>query len=55
MGVLQEFAPFAIRELVDLAVAVVFGGASGKVVTVLVEKVIMPPIGLLLEGPTSRS
>ncbi|MFO0740618.1 MAG: large-conductance mechanosensitive channel protein MscL [Labilithrix sp.] len=49
MGVLQEFKEFAIKgNFVDLAVAVVLGGASGKVVTALVEKVIMPPIGLLL-------
>jgi large conductance mechanosensitive channel len=46
---LQEFKEFAIKgNFVDLAVAVVLGGASGKVVTALVEKVIMPPIGILL-------
>lgn len=49
MGMLQEFKEFAFKgNFVDLAVAVVLGGASGKVVTALVEKVIMPPIGLAL-------
>jgi len=49
MSILKEFREFAIKgNFVDLAVAVVLGGASGKVVTSLVEKVIMPPIGLVL-------
>lgn len=49
MGILNEFKEFAFKgNFVDLAVAVVLGGASGKVVTALVEKVIMPPIGLAL-------
>jgi large conductance mechanosensitive channel len=49
MKILQEFKEFALRgNFVDLAVAVVIGAASGKVVTTLVEKVIMPPIGLVL-------
>lgn len=49
MGMLQEFKEFAFKgNFVDLAVAVVLGGASGKVVSALVEKVIMPPIGLAL-------
>lgn len=49
MGLLSEFKEFAVKgNFVDLAVAVVLGGASGKVVTALVEKIIMPPIGILL-------
>jgi large conductance mechanosensitive channel len=49
MGILQEFREFAIKgNFVDLAVAVVLGGASGKIVTAIVEKVIMPPIGIVL-------
>jgi large conductance mechanosensitive channel len=46
---LKEFKEFIARgNVVDLAVAVVIGAAFGKIVTSLVEGVIMPPIGLLL-------
>ena len=51
MGMLGEFKEFAMRgNVIDLAVGVVIGAAFGKIVTALVEKVIMPPIGLLLGG-----
>ncbi|HYG04867.1 MAG TPA: large-conductance mechanosensitive channel protein MscL [Stenotrophomonas sp.] len=51
MGVLKEFKEFAMRgNVIDLAVGVVIGAAFGKIITVLVEKVIMPPIGLLIGG-----
>lgn len=51
MGVLQEFKKFAIKgNVVDLAVAVIIGGAFGKIVTSFVNDVVMPPIGLLLGG-----
>lgn len=51
MGMLQEFKDFAMRgNVIDLAVGVVIGGAFGKIVTALVDKVIMPPIGLLIGG-----
>ena len=51
MGMLKEFKEFAVKgNMVDLAVAVVIGGAFGKIVTSLVNDVIMPPIGLLLGG-----
>ncbi len=44
---LKEFRDFAIKgNVVDLAVAVVIGGAFGAVVASLVKDVIMPPIGL---------
>ena len=44
---LKEFRDFAVKgNFIDLAVGVIIGAASGKVVTALVEKVIMPPIGL---------
>src|SRR5690606_3115913 len=36
--------------VIDLAVGVVIGGAFGKIVTALVDKIIMPPIGLLIGG-----
>jgi large conductance mechanosensitive channel len=48
---LEEFKNFAIKgSVVDLAVGVVIGGAFGKIVTSLVDSIIMPPIGLLLGG-----
>jgi large conductance mechanosensitive channel len=47
----KEFREFIARgNVVDLAVAVVIGAAFGKLVTSLVEGIIMPPIGLLLGG-----
>ncbi len=47
MGIIKEFRDFAIKgNFVDLAVGVIIGAASGKVVSALVEKVVMPPIGL---------
>src|SRR2546422_7766104 len=46
---LKEFKEFIARgNVVDLAIAVVIGAAFGKIVTSLVEGIIMPPIGLLL-------
>lgn len=46
---LKEFKEFVARaNVVDLAVAVIIGVAFGKIVTSLVEGIIMPPIGLLL-------
>jgi large conductance mechanosensitive channel len=46
---LKEFKEFIARgNVIDLAVAVVIGAAFGRIVTSLVEGVIMPPIGLLI-------
>ena len=46
---LREFKEFIARgNVIDLAIAVVIGAAFGRIVTSLVEGVIMPPIGLLL-------
>ncbi len=51
MGMIKEFKEFAMRgNVVDMAVGVVIGGAFGKIVTSLVNDVIMPPIGVLLGG-----
>ncbi len=48
---LKEFKEFVMRgNVVDLAVGVIIGGAFGKIVSSLVTDVIMPPIGLLLNG-----
>ena len=49
MSLLTEFKEFAARgNVVDLAVGVIIGASFGKIVTSLVEQVVMPPIGLLL-------
>jgi len=49
MGLIQEFREFAARgNVIDLAVGVIIGAAFGKIVTSLVEQVVMPPVGLLL-------
>ncbi len=51
MGMMSEFKEFAMKgNVIDLAVGVVIGAAFGKIVTALVDKVIMPPIGLLIGG-----
>jgi large conductance mechanosensitive channel len=51
MGYIEEFKKFAVRgNVVDLAIAVVVGGAFGKIVTSFVNDIIMPPLGLLLGG-----
>ncbi len=51
MGMISEFKEFAMKgNVVDLAVGVVIGAGFGKIVTALVDKVIMPPIGLLIGG-----
>lgn len=48
---MKEFKSFAMRgNVVDLAVAVVIGGAFGRIVTSLVNDIIMPPLGVLLGG-----
>ena len=47
----SEFKEFISKgNVVDLAVGVIIGGAFGKIVTSLVDQVIMPPIGLLIGG-----
>ena len=46
---LKEFKEFAMRgNVMDLAIGVVIGGAFGKIITSLVNDIIMPPIGLVL-------
>lgn len=51
MKLLDEFKAFAMRgNVVDLAVAVVIGGAFGKIVSSFVNDILMPPLGLLLGG-----
>ncbi|PZX50949.1 large-conductance mechanosensitive channel protein MscL [Algoriphagus chordae] len=51
MGLLKEFKEFAVKgNVVDLAVAVIIGGAFGKIVSSFVKDVVMPPIGVMLGG-----
>ena len=51
MGMIQEFKDFAMRgNVVDLAVGVVIGAAFGKIVTALVDGIIMPAIGAMTGG-----
>ena len=51
MGLLQEFKAFALKgNVMDMAVGVIIGGAFGKIVTSLVNDIIMPPIGVLMGG-----
>lgn len=51
MSMIKEFKEFAMRgNVVDLAVGVVIGAAFGKIVTSMVNDVLMPPIGKLMGG-----
>ena len=51
MSFAKDFKAFIMRgNVVDLAVAVVIGGAFGKIVTSFVNDIIMPPIGILIGG-----
>ena len=49
MGLLGDFKNFAMKgNVLDLATAVIIGGAFGKIISSLVNDILMPPIGLLL-------
>lgn len=51
MSIATEFKKFALKgNVVDLAVGVIIGGAFGKIVSALVDNVLMPPLGLLVGG-----
>lgn len=51
MSMMKEFKAFAMKgNVVDMAVGIVIGAAFGKIITSLVQDVIMPPIGVLLGG-----
>lgn len=48
---IQEFKDFAVKgNAIDMAVGVIIGGAFGKIVTSIVNDIIMPPIGWLVGG-----
>ncbi len=49
MGMLKEFKEFAMKgNIVDLAVAVIIGGAFGKIITALTDSIIMPIIAMVM-------
>ena len=49
MSIVKEFQEFAVKgNMVDMAVGIIIGGAFGKIVSSLVNDVIMPPLGMLL-------
>jgi len=51
MGLLKEFKEFAVKgNAIDMAIGIVIGAAFNKIISSLVNDVIMPPIGLLLGG-----
>jgi large conductance mechanosensitive channel len=51
VSIANEFKEFAVKgNMVDMAVGIIIGGAFGKIVTSLVNDVLMPPIGLILGG-----
>ena len=51
MSVVKEFKEFAMRgNVLDLAIGIIIGGVFGKVVSSLVNDVLMPPIGVIIGG-----
>jgi large conductance mechanosensitive channel len=51
MGLIKEFKEFSVKgNAIDLAVGVIIGTAFGKIVSSIVNDIIMPPIGLLVGG-----
>jgi len=51
MGIASESKEFAVKgNVVDMAVGAIIGAAFGKIVSALVENVIMPPLGMALSG-----
>jgi len=51
MSLIKEFKAFAVKgNVVDMAVGIIIGAAFGKIITSVVNDIIMPPIGLLVGG-----
>lgn len=51
MSMIKEFREFAVKgNMVDMAVGIIIGAAFGKIISSLVNDVIMPPLGLLIGG-----
>jgi large conductance mechanosensitive channel len=56
MAMLTDFKKFALKgNVVDLAVGVIIGAAFGKIVTALIENIIMPVVGLAIPGGDWRN
>jgi large conductance mechanosensitive channel len=51
MSIIQEFKEFAVKgNAIDMAVGIIIGASFGKIVSSMVNDMIMPPIGLLIGG-----
>ena len=51
MSIVKEFKDFAVKgDAVDMAVGIVIGASFGKIISSLVNDIIMPPLGLLIGG-----
>ncbi len=51
MGFIKEFKTFAVKgNMIDMAVGIIIGAAFGKIITSLVNDIIMPPLGALIGG-----
>ncbi len=51
MSFIQDFKKFAMRgNMIDMAVGIIIGGAFGKIVSSLVNDIIMPPLGYVIGG-----
>lgn len=51
MSIIKEFRDFAVKgNVVDVAIGIIIGAAFGRIVSSLVNDVIMPPLGLLIGG-----
>lgn len=56
MGMLKEFKEFAVKgNAIDLAVGVIIGGAFGKIVTSIIDDLIMPIVGAIIGKPDFSS
>ncbi|HOE04939.1 MAG TPA: large-conductance mechanosensitive channel protein MscL [Bacteroidales bacterium] len=55
MGIIKEFKAFAMRgNVIDMAIGIIIGGAFGKIVSSLVNDILMPPLGYLIGGVNFR-
>jgi large conductance mechanosensitive channel len=56
MGMMKEFKEFAVKgNVMDLAIGVIIGAAFGKIVASLVDNILMPIVGILLQGVNFNS
>lgn len=56
MGIFKEFKEFAVKgNAIDLAVGVIIGGAFGKIVTSIIDDLIMPVVGAIIGKPDFSS